>query len=102
MPCSVLVALPQPLPQPCHQHILARGKKRVTMHPAGLWLGHHTSGEVLLLGHPAANGPKEATGELLVPGRAEGAGGALQVDVPAQVAAELRAGTGPALALAQP
>lgn len=56
----------------------------------------------MLLGYPAANGPKKAIRGLLVPGRAEGTGGALQVDVPAQVAAELGAGTGPALALAQP
>lgn len=39
------------------------------MHPAGLWLGHQITSEVLLLGYPASNGPKEATGELLVPGK---------------------------------
>lgn len=67
----------------------------------------------LLLGYPAANGPREATGELLgnAGGKAEGAGGcpssgtgtvpSLAGHVPA-VAAEPRAGTGPALALAQP
>lgn len=69
IPCSVLVALPQLLPQPCHRHMVTRGKKRVTMHPAGLWLGHQATSEVLLLGYPAAKGPKEATGELLAPGK---------------------------------